>query len=102
MCVCMFAYVGYDVSWNILDTADFGLPQRRRRCYMLAFLSPVRQEASYLRIVSLVILHTCRFVKPFVVCSFCLSGRRESARFFVMGLCQHLCCLCVCTHLCFC
>jgi site-specific DNA-cytosine methylase len=71
MCVCMFAYVGYDVSWNILDTADFGLPQRRRRCYMLAFLSPVRQEASYLRIVSLVILHTCRFVKPFVVYSFC-------------------------------
>lgn len=71
MCVCMFAYVGYDVSWNILDTADFGLPQRRRRCYMLAFLSPVRHEASYLRIVSLVILHTCRFVKPFVVYSFC-------------------------------
>ena len=64
MCVCMFAYVGYDVSWNILDTADFGLPQRRRRCYLLAFLSPVR-------IVSLVILHTCRFVKPFVVYYFC-------------------------------
>lgn len=29
------AAVGYDISWNILDAADFGVPQRRKRVILV-------------------------------------------------------------------
>lgn len=31
------ADLGYDVEWRIINSADYGMPQRRRRTYMVAY-----------------------------------------------------------------
>lgn len=33
-----FSELGYDVFYNIIDSADFGVPQRRKRLYIVGFL----------------------------------------------------------------
>ena len=33
----VFKSVGYSANWQVLDTCDYALPQRRKRCWMWAF-----------------------------------------------------------------
>lgn len=37
--------VGYHVKWSVLNTLDFGLPQRRLRVYLLAVFKDIRHVA---------------------------------------------------------
>ena len=39
------AEIGYDATWTTLDTQYFGLPQRRRRVYILAVRDGIRTNA---------------------------------------------------------
>lgn len=37
--------LGYAVTWQVVNAADYGYPQRRRRCYILAFHERTAQHA---------------------------------------------------------
>lgn len=39
--------IGYDVRYEILDAADFGLPQRRKRVYFVGFLKELEVDFEY-------------------------------------------------------
>lgn len=39
--------IGYDVKYEILDAADFGLPQRRKRVYFVGFLKELEVDFEY-------------------------------------------------------
>lgn len=39
--------LGYDTQYQILDAADFGLPQRRRRVYFVGFLKELNIDFEY-------------------------------------------------------
>ncbi|XFA98648.1 DNA cytosine methyltransferase [Candidatus Izemoplasma sp. B36] len=39
--------LGYEVNFNVLDTQDFGLPQRRRRVFIVAFLKEFFLSAEF-------------------------------------------------------
>ena len=36
------ANLGYDVEWRVINAADYGMPQRRRRTYMVAYKNDER------------------------------------------------------------
>lgn len=38
--------LGYVVTWQVVNAADYGYPQRRRRCYILAFHESTAQHAA--------------------------------------------------------
>lgn len=39
--------LGYDVQYKVLDSADFGLPQRRKRVYIVGFLKELQVKYEY-------------------------------------------------------
>ncbi len=39
------ANLGYDVEWRVINAADYGMPQRRRRTYMVAYKNNERLAA---------------------------------------------------------
>jgi DNA (cytosine-5)-methyltransferase 1 len=44
--LCMLDGYGYGLAWRILDAQYFGVPQRRRRVFVVGYLGDVRRPAS--------------------------------------------------------
>jgi DNA (cytosine-5)-methyltransferase 1 len=46
--VCMLGKYGYGLAWRILDAQYFGVPQRRRRVFVIGYSGDVRRPAAVL------------------------------------------------------
>jgi DNA (cytosine-5)-methyltransferase 1 len=46
--ICMLGKYGYGLAWRILDAQYFGVPQRRRRVFVIGYSGDVRRPAAVL------------------------------------------------------
>ena len=83
--VLMFTSQGFSVRWRQLNCADFGVPQRRVRCFLVAswLVTPLSLSVPFLRFLCCVFFFLCRFWLS-SSCSVWLASSAISTRSFII------------------